>query len=73
MIHTSDPGQYGVNKSDETVDIYRRIGAYNAEVAQEQKVYLLGSVDGVGFSENPNGTIVKMLDAFDDFFHKEFC
>lgn len=68
LIHTSDPGQYGVNKSDETVDIYRRIGAYNAEVAQEQKVYLLGSVDGVGFSENPNGTIVKMLDAFDDFF-----
>ena len=31
-------------------------------------MYLLGSVDGVGFSENPNGTIVKMLDAFDDFF-----
>ena len=68
LIHTSDPGQYGVNKSDETIDIYRRIGAYNAGVSQEQKVYLLGSVDGVGFSENPNGTIVKMLDAFDDFF-----
>ena len=68
LIHTSDPGQYGVNKSDETVDIYRRIGDYNAKVAKEQKVYLLGSVDGVGFSENPNGTIVKMLDAFDDFF-----
>lgn len=68
LIHTSDPGQYGVNKSDETIDIYRRIGAYNAGVSQEQKVYLLGSVDGVGFSENPNGTIVKMLGAFDDFF-----
>lgn len=68
LIHTSDPGQYGVNKSDETVDIYRRIGLYNAKLPQEQKVYLLGSVDGVGFSENPNGTIVKMLDAFDDFF-----
>lgn len=68
LIHTSDPGQYGVNKSDETIDIYKRIGAYNAGVPQEQKVYLLGSVDGVGFSENPNGTIVKMLDKFDDFF-----
>ena len=68
LIHTSDPGQYGVNKSDETIDIYRRIGDYNAGVSQEQKVYLLGSVDGVGFSENPNGTIVKMLGAFDDFF-----
>ena len=26
---------------------------------ENNKVYLLGSVDGVGFSENPNGTIVK--------------
>ncbi len=68
LIHTSDPGQYGVNKSDETVEIYRSIGEYNKGAAPGQKVYLLGSVDGVGFSENPNGTIVKMLDAFDDFF-----
>lgn len=67
LIHTSDPGQYGVNKSDETVDIYKRICEYN-KCNPNNKVYLLGSVDGVGFSENPNGTIVKMLDAFDDFF-----
>ena len=67
LIHSSDPGQYGVNKSDETVDIYRRISTYN-ERNKDEKVYLLGSVDGVGFSENPNGTIVKMLDVFDDFF-----
>ena len=67
LIHSSDPGQYGVNKSDETVDIYRRISAYN-EKNETEPVYLLGSVDGVGFSENPNGTIVKMLDVFDDFF-----
>lgn len=68
LIHTSDPGQYGVNKSDETINIYRRICAYNNNINPNNKVYLLGSVDGVGFSENPNGTIVKMLDAFDDFF-----
>jgi hypothetical protein len=68
LIHTSDPGQYGVNKSDETINIYRRICAYNNNLNPNNKVYLLGSVDGVGFSENPNGTIVKMLDAFDDFF-----
>lgn len=67
LIHSSDPGQYGVNKSDETVDISRRIARFNASSGKEQ-VYLLGSVDGVGFSENPNGTIVKMLDVFDDFF-----
>lgn len=68
LIHTSDPGQYGVNKSDETINIYRRICAYNNKLNPKEKVYLLGSVDGVGFSENPNGTIVKMLDVFDDFF-----
>ncbi|MDE7269050.1 MAG: hypothetical protein K2N81_01085 [Acetatifactor sp.] len=67
LIHSSDPGQYGVNKSDETIDIYKRIAAYNKN-SGNAPVYLLGSVDGVGFSENPNGTIVKMLDAFDDFF-----
>lgn len=68
LIHSSDPGQYGVSKSDETIDIYKRIRAYNNKINVDQQVYLLGSVDGVGFSENPNGTIVKMLDAFDDFF-----
>ncbi len=67
LIHSSDPGQYGVNKSDETIDISKRIASYNRSSDQEP-VYLLGSVDGVGFCENPNGTIVKMLDAFDDFF-----
>ena len=67
LIHSSDPGQYGVNKSDETIDIYKRIRTYN-KINIDHQVYLLGSVDGVGFSENPNGTIVKMLDAFDDFF-----
>lgn len=68
LIHSSDPGQYGVNKSDETIDVYKRICAYNNKLNPDKQVYLLGSVDGVGFSENPNGTIVKMLDAFDDFF-----
>lgn len=57
-----------VNKSDETIDIYKRICAYNNKINIKHQVYLLGSVDGVGFSENPNGTIVKMLDAFDGFF-----
>lgn len=68
LIHSSDPGQYGVNKSDETKDIHKRINLYNQKVDNDKRVYLLGSVDGVGFSENPNGTIVKMIDAFDDFF-----
>ncbi len=68
LIHSSDPGQYGVNKSDETIEIQKRIRAYNNKLKSDHLVYLLGSVDGVGFSENPSGTIIKMLDAFDDFF-----
>lgn len=68
LIHSSDPGQYGVNKSDETIAVQKRIRLYNNKINPDYQVYLLGSVDGVGFSENPNGTILKMLDAFDDFF-----
>ena len=68
LIHSSDPGQYGVNKSDETKTIKKFIEEYNLNKTQDEKVYLLGCVDGVGFSENPNGTIVKLLDSFDDFF-----
>lgn len=66
LIHTSDPGQYGVNKSDETVDIKKMINRYN-EKHPKKPVYLIGNVDGVGFSENPNGTIAKMLGVFDSF------
>jgi hypothetical protein len=67
LIHSSDPGQYGVDKSNETVIIKDLIDQYNAS-NPEKHVYLLGSVDGVGFCENPNGTIVKMIDVFDEFF-----
>lgn len=66
LIHTSDSGQYGVNKSDETVDIKKLIDRYN-EFHPGKPVYLVGNVDGVGFSENPNGTIAKMLGVFDSF------
>lgn len=67
LIHSSDPGQYGVDKSNETVNIRKSIDEYNQK-NHENQVYLIGSVDGVGFCENPNGTIVKMLNLFDDFF-----
>lgn len=67
LIHSSDPGQYGVNKSDETLAIMELVKDFNNK-NPNNKVYLLGSVDGVGFSENPNGTIAKMLDVFDEFF-----
>lgn len=66
LIHSSDPGQFGVDKSNETIIIKQYIDEYNS--SHSNKVYLLGCVDGVGYSENPNGTIKKMIHAFDDFF-----
>lgn len=67
LIHSSDPGQYGVDKSNETMAIKNLIDKYNAEHPNMPKVYLWGSVDGVGFIENPNGTIIKMINYFDMF------
>lgn len=67
LIHSSDPGQYGVDKSNETVVIKNLIDKYNNSNPSKPPVYLLGSVDGVGFIENPNGTIIKMLNYFDEF------
>ncbi len=66
LIHSSDPGQFGVNKSNESIEIKNKIEKYNNN--SKKKVHLVGSVDGVGFCENPTGTIIKLLDTFDDFF-----
>ncbi|MFH1749694.1 MAG: hypothetical protein ABH837_02260 [bacterium] len=65
LIHTSDPGQYGVNKSDETVQIKSDLDKYNT--ASPIKKELWGLVDGVGFCENKKDTIDKMLGKFDCF------
>jgi hypothetical protein len=60
LIHSSDPGQFGVDKSNQTVDI-RRI------LDQTGQGQLWGLVDGVGYSENKTGTINKLLMAFHKF------
>ena len=65
LIHTSDPGQYGVNKSAETIHVKEDLVAYNAKNADNAELW--GLVDGVGFVENPNNTIFKMLGSFDNF------
>ena len=48
LIHTSDPGQYGVNKSDETVTIADRFAEANK--VRPKAIELWGLLDGVGFS-----------------------
>lgn len=65
LIHTSDPGQYGVNKSDETVQIKRDLNNHISKGGVKKELW--GLVDGVGFSENKRDTIDKMLTEFDCF------
>jgi hypothetical protein len=65
LIHTSDPGQYGVNKSDETVQVKRDLIKSNQKYKTQKQHW--GLVDGVGFSENKKDTIDKMLSEFDCF------
>jgi len=66
LIHTSDPGQYGVNKSDETVSIIRDIRKWTQE-NNTRPVELWALLDGVGFSENKPDTINKLLANVDYF------
>ncbi len=65
LIHTSDPGQYGVNKSAETITIKTGLTAHNQRNNTAKELW--GLVDGVGFIENPDNTVFKMLNAFDTF------
>ena len=65
LIHSSDPGQYGVNKSGETVLV--KTGLTNHNTTSPVKKELWGLVDGVGFIENPENTIFKMIGQFDTF------
>ncbi|WP_159084346.1 hypothetical protein [Dongshaea marina] len=65
LIHTSDPGQYGVNKSDETILVKSDMDALNNNLSSSKELW--GIVDGVGFCENKKDTIDKMLGVFDCF------
>ncbi len=65
LIHSSDPGQYGVNKSGETVLVKNGLNQHNLNNPIKKELW--GLVDGVGFIENPENTIFKMLQQFDTF------
>lgn len=66
LIHTSDPGQYGVNKSDETVTIAQDIRRWR-QGHPTRFIELWALLDGVGFSENKPDTINKLLANVDHF------
>ena len=65
LIHSSDPGQYGVNKSGETVLVKKGLTIHNKTTSIKKELW--GLVDGVGFIENPENTIFKMIQQFDTF------
>ena len=67
LIHTSDPGQYGVDKSNETVVIADNIGKWSKTNGAVHPIEFWGLVDGVGFSENKTDTINKLLRHFQYF------
>ncbi len=68
LIHTSDPGQYGVDKSNQTVEIADKLNEANKKLRKsDEQVELWGLLDGVGFSENKKDTLNKMLDKFPCF------
>ena len=65
LIHSSDPGQYGVNKSDESMYVKGGLNILNENRLVKKELW--GLVDGVGFVENPEDTVFKMLQQFDTF------
>lgn len=65
LIHTSDPGQFGVDKSNETVSIANEIRKWNE--SNHSNIELWALLDGVGYSENKPDTINKMLGKVDYF------
>lgn len=65
LIHSSDPGQYGVNKSGETVLVKAGLKKLNETLSLKKELW--GLVDGVGFIENPENTVFKMINEFDTF------
>ena len=67
LIHTSDPGQFGVDKSNESVDISKQFDYWNTRNGPDASVELWGLVDGVGYSENKKDTINKLLQNFNFF------
>ncbi len=67
LIHSSDPGEYGVAKAERTGEYKSEIKEYNLRQPKDGSIFLCALVDGVGFSENKKGTINKILANVDSF------
>jgi hypothetical protein len=61
LVQSSDPGQFGVEKVKDTRNARELIDAFNRTCAADRRIQLWNLLDGVGYSENKNGTINRML------------
>lgn len=67
LVQSSDPGQFGVEKAKDTLAARELVDRFDENVDQTRTVYLWGLLDGVGYSENKNGTLNPMLGAVHTF------
>lgn len=69
LVQSSDPGQFGVDKADTNRSIRQELDEFRTSTGSTLEMW--GLVDGVGYSENVNGTVAPMLEHFDHFIqHK---
>ncbi|AXT85066.1 hypothetical protein C6I20_07620 [Aeromicrobium sp. A1-2] len=65
LVQSSDPGQFGVDKAATNGTIRTRLDEHRTETGSNLEIW--GIVDGIGYAENPNGTIIPMLGHFHEF------
>lgn len=67
MVHSSDPGEYGVAKAERVEQYKKEIEQYNKTKTEIDSISLWALVDGTGFSENKKDTIDRILSSVDFF------
>ncbi|QDZ42451.1 hypothetical protein [Corynebacterium sp. sy039] len=65
LVQSSDPGQFGVDKTKTNAAIRSQLDLFRE--SNEAAPEMWGIIDGIGYAENPNGTIYPMLENFDMF------
>ncbi|WP_150104641.1 hypothetical protein [Cellulomonas gilvus] len=65
LVQSSDPGQFGVDKAATNRDIRQKLDDYRTSTGSTLEMW--GIVDGIGYAENPNGTVLPMLGYFHEF------
>jgi len=66
LFHTSNPGQFGVDKTAKTADYMDSIRSYNDRVSSSEECELWSFCDGAGFAMN-NKALRNVLDNVDDW------